>query len=312
MPRIVYLSWPPKEITGGIKVAFQHVEMLVEAGFDSVIASPDAQRPDWFETKVAVIAFDAIRADDVLVFPENNPNFIAPFASSGQPKVVFCQNAHMAGQGLGGRLSYAEFGVTHIMCPSMNVVRFCTQRFPGLKLGYTPFFIDHSRFAFNPSKTLQIAVIPRKRMMEFAEIADLLRARYPEHGSLPWIYLHGVSENDVAASMARSAIFLSLARLEAHSMTKLEAMACGCVVAGFTGVFGGDDSATSRNGFWAAEDDVEGATEQLARAIGLVKAGGESHRMMVEEGRMTALQYSREASARYLVKFWKDFGLAPS
>ena len=309
MPRIVYICWPPKEISGGIKVAFQHVELLVEAGRPAVIATHQAQRPDWFETTAEVIDYTAIRPDDVLVFPENNARFLGTFASSAQPKVVFCQNPYFVHQGLGGKLSYAEYGVTHIMCPSMSVVKFCVMRFPELQVRYTPFHIDHGRFKSTTAKALQIAVVPRKRMVEFGGIADLLRARYPDLGGIPWTVLHGVSEQHVAEGMGRCAVFLSLARLEAHGLTSLEAMASGCICAGFTGVYGGNDSATAMNGFWAAEDDVAGAVEQLAQALRVVKAGGEPYRLVLEDGLLTANKYRREDSARWLAKFWSDFGL---
>jgi hypothetical protein len=307
MARIVYVSWPQNEITGGIKAAFQHAEMLCEGGMDAVVATPDGAGPNWFATSVKTIALDAITGDDVLVLPENNPRYLAAFAGRSQPKVVFCQNPYLAHQGLAGRLSYRDWGVSHIMCPSHSVLQFCTRRFPGMQLGYTPFFIDHTRFVFRSEKTLQVAVVPRKRMIEFGAIADLLRAWHPELGDVPWVPLHGVTEQQVAEGMGRSAVFLSLARLEAHGMTALEAMASGCVVAGFAGVFGGTDSATTRNGFWAAEDDVYGCVEQLANALTLAKTGGVALRAMVEEGRRTAHEYRREEAARYLLAFWKNF-----
>jgi len=50
MPRIVYVSWPATEISGGIKAAFQHVEILTEAGLDAAIASRDSSAPGWFKT----------------------------------------------------------------------------------------------------------------------------------------------------------------------------------------------------------------------------------------------------------------------
>jgi hypothetical protein len=308
MPRIVYLSWPPKEITGGIKAAFQHVELLVEGGMDAVVATPDGSGPNWFETVAKTIAFDAVKSDDVLVFPENNARYLAAFASGGQPKVVFCQNPYLVYQGLGGRLSYRDWGVSHIMCPSHSVLQYCARRFPGLKLAYTPFFIDDTRFRFQAEKTLQVAVVPRKRMLEFGTIADLLRAWHPELGEIPRTVLHGVTELQVAEGMGRSAVFLSLARLEAHGMTALEGMASGCVVAGFAGVYGGTDSATTKNGFWTAEDDVYGCVEQLANALRLVKSGGEAWRAMVDEGRRTAHEYRREEAARRLLEFWRGTG----
>lgn len=305
MPRIVYVSWPPKEITGGIKAAYQHVELLVEGGMEAAVATPDGDGPDWFDTTAKSIPFDSIAADDVVVLPENHEGYLTLFASRGQPKAVFCQNPYQVHRGVGARRSYADYGVSHVLCASHTAVQFCMRRFPGMKVGYTPYFIDHTRFAFRSEKMLQVAVVPRKRMTEVGAIADLLRAWHPELGVIPWVSLHGVTEKQVADGMARSAIFLSLARLEAHGMTALEAMATGCVIAGFTGVFGGNDSATAKNGFWAAEDDVYGCVEQLANAIRLVQSGSPAFQTMVDEGRRTAWEYRREESARRLLQFWK-------
>jgi glycosyltransferase involved in cell wall biosynthesis len=305
MPRIVYLSWPVREISGGIKVAFQHVEMLNEGGIDAVVASAEGDRPVWFATQAPVTRFDAIGDGDILVFPENNAQFLEMFASRRQPKVVFCQNPFLVHQGLGIRSSYADYGVSCILGPSHSVLQFCAERFPGMQLGYTPFSIDHSRFVFSAQKTLQIVTAPRKRMVEFGAIMDLLRACHPDLRDVPCVYMHGATETQVAEAMARSAVFLSLSRLEAHAMTPLEAMASGCIVAGFKGIAGGTDSATLRNGLWAPEDDVPGCVAQLARALRLARQGGVAYRAMVEEGLRTAHDYRREEAARRLLEFWR-------
>ncbi|HSV36047.1 MAG TPA: glycosyltransferase [Ramlibacter sp.] len=306
MARIVYLSWPATEVSGGIKAAFQHVELLGEAGMDAVIASQDGALPGWFDTRARVVTLDQVRPGDVLVFPENNPSLFKAFTAHRNPKLVFCQNQFLVYQGLEGRASYADHGVTHIMCPSHTVMHYCRRRFPGLKLGYTPFYVDHSRFVYRAEKTLQIATVPRKRPMEFGAIGDLFRASYPQHRALPWVYMHKATEAQVADVMGRSAVFLSLARLEAHGMTKLEAMASGCIVAGFRGVVGGTDSANSRNGLWVEEDDILGCVDALARAVQLAIDRDRTFELMVEEGRRTAYDYRREEAARLLVDFWRQ------
>jgi len=305
MRRIVYVSWPAAEISGGIKAAFQHVELLGEAGLDAAVATADAMAPGWFETSAKIIRLEEVRPGDVLVFPENNAQLLRAFAAAGNPKLVFCQNPFQVFRGVEGMSSFADTGVTHIMCPSHTVMLYCRRRFPGLKLAYTPFFVDHSRFAWRPDKVLQIATIPRKRPMEFGAIADLFRASYPQHSDVPWVYAHQATEAQVADSMGRSAVFLSLARMEAHAMITLEAMASGCVLAGFTGVAGGTDSATARNGFWAGEDDLAACVDQLARAVQLARDRGPVYDEMVAEGRRTAWEYRREESARRLLQFWR-------
>lgn len=305
MQRIVYLSWPATEISGGIKAAFQHVELLTEAGFEAVVASGDAAAPGWFETTARRIAIDDVAPGDVLVFPENNAALFKTFAGTSHRKLVFCQNPFLACQGLNGLASFADAGASHILCPSHSVLHFCRRRFPGMALGYTPFYVDHSRFTHRADKVLQIAAVPRKRPVEFGAISDLFRASYPQHRDLPWVYMHKATETQVAQAMGRSAVFLSLARLEAHGMTTLEAMASGCLVAGFTGLAGGTDSATIRNGFWAPEDDIPGCVDQLARAVQLAKDRGPVFDAMVAEGRRTAWDYRREEAARRLVEFWR-------
>jgi hypothetical protein len=305
MPRIVYLSWPAREISGGIKAAFQHVELLNEGGLEAIVATEDAAAPSWFETSAPVCGLGKVRADDVLVFPENSAQLLQGFASRPNAKLVFCQSPLLAWQGLGTLPSCADAGISHIMCPSHTVLHFCRSRFRGVKLGYTPFHIDPSRFACTGTKTLQIACVPRKRPNEFRAIVDLFRALYPQHRRLDWVYLHQASEAQVAKAMGQSAVFLSLARLEAHGMTALEAMASGCIVAGYSGVAGGTDTATARNGFWAAEDDLAGCVDQLARAVQLAIDRDRTYHAMVEEGRRTAHEYRREEAARRLLEFWR-------
>lgn len=305
MPRIVYVSWPPREISGGIKACFQHVELLKEAGLDAAVATEGASRGDWFESKAPVIALEGIAANDVLVLPENHSGFLQMFAASRQTKLVFCQNPHQAHRGLAGRASYADYGVNAVMCASHTLIRFCARRFPGLELGYTPYHLEDSWFPANPAKSLQVAVIPRKRVLEFGAIADMLGAFHPDLREVPWLLIQQAKEHQVAEAMARSAVFLSLAKLEAHSMTQLEAMASGCIVAGFTGVYGGNDSATAANGFWAEEDDLYGCVDQLARAIRLARAGGEPYRVMLEASRRTAAQFRREDVKALLVAFFE-------
>jgi len=305
--RIVYLSWPAREIAGGIKLAFQHVEVLRKVGIEAVIATPDGQPPGWFRTEVPVLDVADLRSDeDVLVFPENHRDFLRQLAERPNRKLVFCQNPFMVFRGLGGARDYADFGVTAILCEGRLTVEFCQRRFPSIPIGLVPVVIDQRLFHFQGEKRMQIAFAPRKRPLEAAFVQDLFRAENPEFRSVPWVGISGVSEQQVARILKDSAVYLSLSRFESVSLSILEAMACGCAVAGFTGI-GAREFATSQNGFWAGEDDCLQCASQLARAVRMVGQGGTLHSEMLEAAHLAASYYSRERFAKKVVGFWRNY-----
>jgi hypothetical protein len=183
-------------------------------------------------------------------------------------------------------------------------MQFCRDRFPGMELAYSPVLIDEHLFRPAPAKRLQVMAVPFKRVVEFGALHDFFNAKYPQWKHVPWTFAQEAREVDVARSMGESAVFLSLARLEALGMTGLEAMASDCIVTGYCGLPGGTDSATLRNGFWAREDDLYDAARQLDRAISVAQGGGPVRDAMIAAGRETAARYRRTPVARQLVEFW--------
>jgi glycosyltransferase involved in cell wall biosynthesis len=142
--------------------------------------------------------------------------------------------------------------------------------------------------------------------METAFLYDLCRYAHAELRPVPWIEMTGMSEERVAGVLQESAIYLSLCRFEAYPLSILEAFACGCVTAGFTG--GGSRIYTNaRNGFWAEEDDCIGCAEQLRRAVQLVTELGPRYYDVIEAARCVADQHSPPMLARRLVRFWQAF-----
>lgn len=304
MPRIVYVSWPTAEVAGGIKAAYQHVALLAEAGRDAAVATPDGERPWWFESPARTMTIDNVVDDDVLVFPENNHELLQRFARGPNRKFVFCQNPFYVWSGVGNEASYAAFGIEQVLCVSQTTLHYMRRRMPAMKLGYAPFFIDQAIFQPAGQREFQVACVPRKRPVELMAVRDLFRALHPRFAALKWAVIEQATEAQVAQAMGQSAIFLSLGRLEAHGMTLLEAMACGCIAAGFLGSPGGSDSAHAANGLWAADDDIEACVGQLARACELVTEGGIAHDAMIARGRQTVDAYRREETARLVVDFW--------
>jgi hypothetical protein len=304
--RIVYLSWPASQITGGIKMTYRHVEALVANGVDATIATDDGLPPTWFATSARTIQWDQAFSADVLVFPENYRDSFERFRSSPARKVVLCQNQYMAHRGLGKALCYSDYGATHLIAVGRQTLPFCQHRFPKLHSVLIPVFIDTEIFAVCERKHLQIAYSPSKRPLEATFIHDLFQHENPEFNDVPWIPLFGLSESDVAEILKHSAVYLSLCRFEACPLSVLEAFACGCVVGGSTG-FGARDYTTTSNGFWAAEDDCFDCCAQLTRAVRLAATADASYLDIVNTAMSDAKRYSRRRYEAKLLDFWKDF-----
>jgi len=308
--RIVYLSWPATEIAGGIKLVFRHVEALQAASIDAVVATPGAEPPGWFQTTVPIVDVSQLTSgDDILVFPENHHAMLKGFAARPNRKLVFCQNQFMVVRGLGrpgGVRDYADFGISGILCEGSYVADFCRMRFPKLPIAIVPVGVDHALFCFQPNKKLQIAFAAQKRPLEATFIWDLFSAKNPEFASWPWVEIRGASERQVAAVLKESSVCLALCRFESFSMTILEAMASGCVTAGFTG-FGARQFTTARNGFWAEEDDCIQCADLLSQAVRLVSTGGARYGDILEAARDTAAYYSCQRMAQCVVDFWQRY-----
>jgi glycosyltransferase involved in cell wall biosynthesis len=149
-----------------------------------------------------------------------------------------------------------------------------------------------------------IAFMPRKRRIEATYIRDMFRFTYPEYRNWEWHEISGKTESEVAALLGESRVFLSLSRLEGFGLTALEAMAAGCVVAGFIGI-GGREYANDQNGFWAGEDDFPTCVEQLKKAVEL-SLDNESMQTYMSACHKTLSAYTPQTFTAAVNKSWME------
>ncbi len=272
--QIVFFCPSPDHIAGGIKCIFRMAETLRRLGYDAVVYERTKTRPKWFENDAPIFGKEIFRPtpDQVLVMPEAQPEIFEAFAGRPQRKVVYCQSYVYAAKGVRDGGSFADYGVSHILCAGRAIYDYCRHRHPNLPLHLVPNGIDPRRFHPRPKREC-IAFIPRKRKVEAVYLRDLFRYNYPEFRDIEWLELDGKSEQDIAEGVGGASVFLVLHRLDSQPLTGLEAMASGCVLAGFTGG-GGREYARPENGFWADEDDFPACIRQLAEAVRLSRETG--------------------------------------
>lgn len=275
--RIILFCPPATVINGGIKQIFLLADTLRAQGFDAVVFEEQGRRPAWFPSSAPVVSQGvfAPRADEVLVLPEDQPQILKIFKDWPQRKVIYSQNHFYGSLSLPNGESFADYGAAHAICCSRTTLEHMIWRHPNVKPFYVPCGIDRSLFSPAATKKKNILYMPRKRPVEAAFIKDVFRYTYPECADWKWVEVHDKTEAEAARLMGEAKIFLALSRMESLGLTPLEAMACGCVVAGFTGL-GGREFATPANGFWAEEDDFKGCAAQLRRAVDLALQPDES------------------------------------
>jgi hypothetical protein len=303
--RIVFLNpFARTEISGGIKTAYRHAELLTEMGFDACVYQPDGL-PVWFETSAKVLrSLNQPAQGDVLVFPEaiNGPLVELARAKTSAKKVLFCQAQYYALFNTVPPEEYRTLGFARIACQSRIAKGFLERVLQFEDVAVIPCFIDTA--LFHPrEKTMQIAALPRKLPREAAAIHSVFRLKYPDLASVPWAVIENKPEREIADIFGHSTVVLSLPFLESFGLVPLEAMASGAIVVGFHG-HGALEYATSENGFWFSSDHIEETADALAHVVRALQARDPAILKMLETGHATAARYSRDAARGALRAFY--------
>ena len=313
MSRIVYLLSAPGSNTGGAKVLYRHVEALCYLGYDAVIRQPvDRLSASWFQHNAPFEDASApVRDDDIFVLPEDDLPALRHCANLPNRKVVFCQNpSALTGYGFAQLPSDLRQAYKVFMACSTGMASIIARYFDYEMISVVPAFADERLFR-PATKDQVIACTPRKRPNEYQSIRYMVSRLHPAAAQWRWTRMETASEAEVAAIMGSASVFLSLARMEALSITTLEAMASGCLVAGFTGI-GPREYTSSVNGFWVDEDDCEAAAQALVRALVLAEQGGGAPALMRHAATATAAQWTHATFIDTLSGFWRDqMGLLP-
>lgn len=306
-PRILYLVPERTVPTGGVNTSFEHVALLRNEGFDALVLEMNSQAPYPFATVEAPSLFldQGVRfvRGDVLVLPEGSPEYFREMAAMpGVRRLLFCQNHFYFIHSLGRRTDWATLGLDGVFTCSREASDFVARTVGLPEVPVVPCAVDPALFRPRP-KRLQVAFMPRKMPQELTSIRNILSWRRPELADVPWIPVDGVPRAEAARILGESAVFLSTSWYEGLGLPPLEAMACGCVVAGFHG-WGGLDYAAPDNGLWCREGDLDAAADALAEALALAQGASPRLETLLARGAATAARYTPEAQRRALKGFW--------
>jgi hypothetical protein len=302
-PRVFYLCSDSDRPVGGNRTIYRHVDVLNSAGISAVVTHHKSGFAcSWFDHQTPVIGSKAVTLTprDILVVPE----FYGPSLAKlpvGPRVVIFNQNAYGTFGGVRTASPGAPYrdilGIEAILVVSKDNEDYLRYAFPEMRIERVRNVVDGRIFYPGKAAGRRVAVMPRRRAADCAQVLHLLRTR----GCLEkWevIRIEGCSERETADVMRSCAIFLSFSEREGFGMPPAEAMACGCYVVGFTGMGGREffDPTTSSP---VEEGDI------LAFAKAAEKALLADHKE-VHSMRTRALAASRRILAEYSPEHQRD------
>ncbi|MGP5220318.1 glycosyltransferase [Arthrobacter rhombi] len=244
-PAVYYLAPEEPAASGGIKVIYRHVDVLVSLGIVSAVVHPrEGFRASWFSNETPVIpASDLqLRSNDILVVPEcYAPGF--EHLPTNVRIVVFNQGPHHTFDRIG--LDPERPGAPYSQLPNLAAVltvsndgaELLRMTFPDTPVWTVRNVVDESVFYPIPERPRRnVAYVPSRRPDELSQLLHLLNARR-EFSTGEWSLtgLSGLTEIEMANALRRSSIFLSLSHRDGFGLPPAEAMACGAYVIGHPG-----------------------------------------------------------------------------
>jgi FkbM family methyltransferase len=306
-PRIIFFLAPFSVPFGGVATILEHVRVLSKNGISAWVAMPEQPTLDFYQTDVPTIIYrDSLEVsdDDICVFPEGLLGYSQAVKGHPAKRLMFCQNQYYLPFSSRPELGFSEFHLDGVIASSL-AVQSCLEEVYGLEnIPLIPYAIDPSTYVRESNKKRQIAFMPRK-LGDYVPFIQATFVRiYPDYADVSWVAIHQMTRREAAKVLSESAIFLSLSDKESFGLPPLEAMASGCVVAGFHGD-GGREYMHEGNGWWAETGDWRACVHGLAAALTTFDKGGEGLEGYHRRAMQTVEAYSVEVMEEKLLAYWR-------
>jgi len=306
--RIIYVLKPFLLPFGGVAVIHDHVQILSQNGFQAFIALPKPPPNDFYNSTAPTIIHNGamdFREGDIYVIPEGFSDYMQALKNAPVRKVMFCQNQYYLPFSSNPHLGPSEYFVDNIIVSSEAIRNFMKEVYGISDVPLIPCAIDTKLFFSSPKKLRQITFVPRKLKTDAIFIEAIFKRMYKEYSDIPWVPIEGMTRQNAAKIMRESEVFLSLSNRDSFGLPPLEAMASGCLVAGFHGD-GGKEYISQDNGWWVESGDLISCAKGIASAFRLLDEGGEKLTRIKSEMSLTVNKYSPDRMKQELLKFWEE------
>lgn len=234
----VWVLVPPlPRMSGGLRVLVQLACQLRDLGVLAAALAWEAPPAElggdlpWQRAQEA-----ALRPADVLLVPEGWPNALALAVRAGCRAVVYCQNWAYLFHGLPEGVRWAGLPVDFLAVS--HPVAWYLEQVLGKRPPVVRPALDRAVWyapAAPAPGPLRVAWMPRKNKALAETTRRILAERAPRL-EIAWQAIHGLPPQGVAEALRSCHVFLATGFPEGCSLPPLEAMACGCLPVGCTGL----------------------------------------------------------------------------
>ncbi len=335
MRRLCIFYPPLGRKSGGTEVLLQVAETGQALGASTVLGlweAPDTGLEEELRTRGlswCPCSGLGLGPEDVWLVPDGWVNALSLGFHAKARNVMYCQNWAYLFDGLPEDVRWHDLPVEFVAV-SHPVALFMEE-----VLGERPPIIrpriDESLF-FPPAHTLRTATIrmaymPRKNSRLVKQIQRIIRERLPDvFQCMEWVSIQGKERAQVGEIMRTCQVFLATGFPEGCPLPPLEAMASGCLVAGYTGFGGWDYMRQARenayspscklrqvpwkgNGFFYPDGEVLGLAREVETLVTGLLDEDFGLAAVIQAGAMTAGNYGKEQQEKDVGQWLKDMGL---
>lgn len=255
--------------SGGVKIIYQHCEMLRRHGFEATPVHLGDFVIDWFPHSIASLthkeALFTIAAEDILICPEIIPAAAAEFPC--RQKIAFVQNWFLADIGTGPERRYEDFGFTGLLACSNYIRDYMASR-SKLPCTVVTNGIDLSLFKLSDAPPIHQQVLYQNRRNVVDARAAIALLKPALRAGCQFVELgNNLSQAEMICSFQAADIYLAIGYPEGFALPPLEAMACGCVVIGFSGGGGLEHMIDNQSALVAPDGDSATLADCLTRVL---------------------------------------------
>lgn len=311
MKKIYYFCPDFPQPSGGIKTLYRHVWRLNRLGFDAAIVhQKHGFTVDWHSYDVPVLWLQdrpPFTPQDVWVFPEVMADTVRKTSNFGGTRVVFALSWLPSYSRLRPGERWQDHGINHIITKSPTIQRHLRWSME-IDATLIPEFVDPDLYHPNDEKSAQICYTTRKDQSG-PWLQGVLERRSGATDQFSWVALREMNEATYAQNLREAQIYLATTMQEGMHVSVLEAMACGCVVVGYSGIGGADymrGSGQEANALLVENGNLLQLGQRLEEVLADFHANPGKFESIIASGIETAKQYQDpEAEAVALKTFFE-------